>query len=231
MKAKGFYLLAVLVTALSLVGCSSVSTKQNNLLRKDVYAAQDALTAGRVDLAKAYTSQAARLIAPPKKREIIKPVESKGTRYVVLPQELNGSPALAIGSPALTSLVAQDKPLAKQLESEQAALASDEAQTDKVIAAKQAIVDKVETQKIIDRASLWGRVKFYGTIAAIAIGLGALCYFFPPAIPFVLAFFRSIASGITWAFGLISGFVAKLFTKPTPTAPPTPNETTSPPAS
>jgi hypothetical protein len=137
-------------------------------------------------------------------------VESEGKRYVVLPAEFNGTPALAFGSPAFTTLVGADKPLQRQMESEDRALAKTEAETDRVVAAEAKVVEKAETQALLSRHSFWGQVKFYGSFVLLAAGLIALCIFFPPAIPVLLTLWRAFTGALSALFSLIGGIIRRL---------------------
>jgi len=202
MTAKGSNWLLLLFLLTAATGCSTVNQRQNAVLSKAVYATQDALTAGRVDLAKAYNSQASRLLPPPAKRQPVAPVESKGQRYVILPVEFTGTPPLTVGSPALSSLTAADKPLQRQFSAENRALAQAEKAADKVIAEKEAIVFKAVKTALVARQSFWGRFLFFGKVLLAVAALVAARIFFPALIPILAALGRLIAG----AFGALLSF-------------------------
>jgi len=100
---------------------------------------------------------------------------------------------LTIGSPALSTLTAADKPLARQLEAENKALAKTEEAADKVIIEKEAIVAKAADKDLIARHSFWGKVWFYGKILLAVAALVAACIFFPAVIPILASIGRLIA--------------------------------------
>jgi len=154
MKATGFFSLFLILALFS--GCATTAAKRASALSKVVYAEDSAIRAGRFDVAKAYSAQATRLVSPPKKRIVVKPVVSQGKKYVVLPIEFSGTPALAIGSPALNTLVASDRALQGQMRAEDKALAQVTRETDKVITSEAMDAAKQEA-----RPSFWHKFTFF----------------------------------------------------------------------
>jgi len=208
--AKGFrYLLIASVCALA-CSCASLPRRQSAAMSKAFYAEQDALKAGRIDLAAKYGEQAARLMPPPAKRQPIKPVESGGTRYVILPPAFNGTPALAIGSPAFTTLASADKPLQRQFSAEDKAFEKTTAETDKVVSAEAKAVEKAETQALFASHTFRGRVKFYGSLALLVAGLIALCIFFPAAVPVLVAICRALTGALSAVVSFMGAIIRRL---------------------
>jgi len=192
-----------------LTACSSVLQKQSAAQGAAIYATQKAIEAGRFDLAASYNAQATRLAIPPERTPQIRPFVAQGKRYVVLPPEFNGTPALVIGSSATDSLLAGEKPLASQLAQEAHDLEQTEKATDQVIAEKERIVDKTETAAVIQRHTIWGRIKLYGSLALVAAGIVALCIFFPAAIPVLLAIWRAIQAALSAIISFVGGLISK----------------------
>jgi len=78
-KAKGIFP----ISFLALAGCGSLQTRQQAALSKAVYAENRAIEVGRFDLAKKYSADAVKLIAPPKHQIDVKPIQD----FVVVPEE------------------------------------------------------------------------------------------------------------------------------------------------
>jgi hypothetical protein len=225
MKAKGFLFLLFCAVAIFSPGCSSLPSKQNKLLSREIYAERAAIASGRFDLAKKYNEQAARLLPPPSKKFEVKPFTAHGTTYVTLPVEFNGTPSLSIGSTQARNLITADKNLQEQIKSETKDLDKTESATDKVIAEKEAIVDRAETAKVIAAHTFWGRVKLWGTVGVLLIGAGVLCYFFP----FLLPIFEGLVTGSVNLFKMVWGLLVSIFgALHLPTIPPKPTPVPSP---
>lgn len=189
----------LLLLCLALTACSTVSPKQSAALSRSVYATEKALKAGRYDLAASYSAQSIRLVPPPKKTPTVSPVESKGIRYVVLPQEQGNAPALSIGSQALTTLLSDSKAVARQFEAERKDLAKVEKEADSVLIRKEEVLRKAETAQVVKEATFWHRCKVWGSFLAVGAVLAALIAFVPAALPalraagsFIVRFLRRI---------------------------------------
>jgi len=96
-----------IVTLLSLsflTSCTSTKyiEKQSEPLKQAVYGVNDSLKEARVDLAWFYSNETTKLVGPPLKRLLIKPLyetNSVGAKILVVPEELKHTKAIVIGSP------------------------------------------------------------------------------------------------------------------------------------
>lgn len=184
MRLVSFLLIICLFLA---PACTTVSQKQNAALSRAVYSTEKAISAGRYDLAAAYSKQATRLVVPPKKKPVVSPVAFKGTRYIILPEGQNGEKTLSIGSAGMDALLLESKAIAGQFRAENKATASVEADADKVLVAKEKTLEKADTAQAIARHSFWGRTFMILKLLAVAAAIGALCWFFPVVIPLLLS--------------------------------------------
>lgn len=187
-------ILLSIIFAFSTVGCSTASKKRDKAIAVGIYQVNQSLKQGRVDLAKKYSDQLVRVVAPPKKLPVIHKVEIKqkdgsSNQYIVLPLEYSGTPALTIGTKPFEEAVAQSAELRKQLATEEKEIKKFEATVDNSIRATVKQADKDEK-----RTGMFGWLM--GTLGVLGIGgiigLIVLCALFPALIPIVVNLFGSV---------------------------------------
>ena len=207
-------ILLILFSVLLIVagsGCATASSKRYDAAVKGIYQVNSSLKAGRVDLAQKYSDQLVRLVPPPKKLDVIKPVETKNssgqtTKYVVLPQEYSGTPTLSIGTKPFEDIVAADPALQKQLVEENKAVDKFHDTVDNTLRA----VDKEAMKKEEGKGFFGWLWTIFGSLGIVGvIALIVVCAVFPAAIPVVVGVFHTVVGFVN---GLLAG-IASLFKK------------------
>lgn len=102
-------------------GCVTFSEKNSEALSVVVYATKDSIDNSRVDLAEKYSTEATRLVKPPKKRVEIKPVIEKKEKKTIVPFSYKNDEVIAFGSDRY-DLLLKNIEINKQLESDKIAL-------------------------------------------------------------------------------------------------------------
>ncbi len=232
---KRFLIIILLCLSTFFTSCSTVQKRQNELIRQGVYATQESINKGRIDLADKYVNQLTKIVPPPAKKipvqtfQVKRPVHGNvktgenvkiyaegqyfkefdtkldSEPFVVLPERLKDKPVIVENSPEFVKLVDENKDLKKQLEKERATIASFESKIEDVQRDKEKIVEKASK-----KSGIWGWVTGLG-ITGIAgiIGIIALCVFFPALMPILASIFTSIVSGVNGILRVIG----KLFNK------------------
>lgn len=138
------------------------------------------------------------------------PNSNLGENIVVLPEHLKEKIVIVENSEQYKQLLLENEELRKQVEEQEKKLLEKQSErVDEVLVDKEKIVEKAAEKQIIDRNSFWGRLKFYGLIAILVGGIGALMFFIPPAIPVVLGIFN----GFFKIIGMIFSGILNLFKK------------------
>jgi uncharacterized membrane-anchored protein YhcB (DUF1043 family) len=131
MNTKIYIFLVVLFSFL-LIACTTYTEKQSEALSQTVYATKDSLDEARIDLADKYSTEATRLVKPPKKRIFIPPVykktidvaasQSKGSKVIVnkqriliVPEKYKNDTVVVVSSEEYEQLL-KDKEIFKQIE-------------------------------------------------------------------------------------------------------------------
>lgn len=190
------------------VGCTSPAKKRYEAAVQGVYRVHASLKAGRVDLAKKYSDEVVRVVPPPKKPVVIKPIEEKKedgstNKYIVLPQEYSGTPALTIGTKPFDDVVAKSPEIKKQLEKEEKEVVAYTKQVDEAVRATIKEADK-------PRSSVFSIFAWIGGGGVIGlIGLVALCFIFPPLVPIVMNVLGSVIGGINSGLSALAGLFKK----------------------
>lgn len=102
-------------------GCVTFSEKNSEALSVAVYATKDSIDNSRVDLAEKYSTEATRLVKPPKKRVEIKPIIEKKEKKTIVPFSYKNDEVIAFGSDRY-DLLLKNIEINKQLESDKIAL-------------------------------------------------------------------------------------------------------------
>jgi hypothetical protein len=117
---------AILGLAFFLGGCTVYTEKQSEAVSQNVYAANDAISKARVDLAQFYSNETTRFIRPPKHPIKINSIYEAGevvkngqkaekTRVVIVPDQYKNDKVVIVGSKDYNQLL-QDSATKKQLE-------------------------------------------------------------------------------------------------------------------
>jgi len=123
MKISGFLIFCTLFIFSS---CTVYTEKQSEAVSQNVYAANDAISKARVDLAQFYSNETTRFIKPPKHPIKINAVYEAGqvvkdgqkaekTRVVIVPDQYKNDKVVVVGSKDYEQLL-QDSAIKKQLE-------------------------------------------------------------------------------------------------------------------
>ena len=98
-------------------GCTVYTEKQSEAVSQNVYATNDSLSSGRVDLAAFYSAEVLKFIKPPKNKLKINTIYNKDgdkTRIVIVPEEYKNNKIVVIGSEDYQNLL-KNKEINKQL--------------------------------------------------------------------------------------------------------------------
>jgi len=118
--------LAIFCLSLIFSGCTIYTEKQSEAVSQNVYAANDAISKARIDLAQFYSNETTRFIKPPKHPikisaiyqagEVVKNGEkAEKTRVVIVPDHYKNDKIVVVGSKDYNQLL-QDSEIKKQLE-------------------------------------------------------------------------------------------------------------------
>lgn len=203
-------MIAFLIVCFLLIGCESVSQKQDMLVRQGVYATKDSIEVGRIDLAKVYIDNTSKLLAPPdvKKRIKVSPAKNQQYGFVVLPKHLVGKKVVVASSSEWDSLIKNSKELQKQIEQEQQTYQKYEEKVNKTLVEKEELIQKLQAENQKYKKSSWfGWVfKSLGVLLPLGgIGLVVACVFNPALIPIVLSIFSTVVEIIgRFIYGIVS---------------------------
>jgi hypothetical protein len=104
-------------TIFLLGGCTVYTEKQSEAVSQNVYATNDSINSGRIDLATFYSAEVLKFIKPPKKKLKISTVYNKQgqqERVVIVPQQYKNDKVVVIGSDDYENLI-KNKEINKQL--------------------------------------------------------------------------------------------------------------------
>lgn len=138
--------------------CTYYTEKQTEAVSQTVYATKDSIDKARFDLADEYSTQATRLVRPPKNRIEIsylntsapsiqvkqdqKPVKQPKTPVVVIPERLRGMTVLVVNSDEYKNLL-QDKETLEQLKQDYVALGDTKKEVDQELITQIKFRDKM----------------------------------------------------------------------------------------
>ena len=148
---KKITLLALSLCFLS--SCTVYTEKQSEALSQNVYATNDSVNKGRIDLAYYYSDQTTRLVKIPKKRIEIQSVYEAGqvvkgsknadkTRVVLVPDQYKNEKVVVVGSSDYQDLL-KVKAVAEQLKKDNTNIVKDKAIVDTELAKQAAMTDKI----------------------------------------------------------------------------------------
>lgn len=148
---KKIALLALSLCFLS--SCTVYTEKQSEALSQNVYATNDSVNKGRIDLAYYYSDQTTRLVKIPKKRIEIQSVYEAGqvvkgsknadkTRVVLVPDQYKNEKVVVVGSSDYQDLL-KVKAVAEQLKKDNTNIVKDKAIVDTELAKQAAMTDKI----------------------------------------------------------------------------------------
>jgi len=148
---KKITLLALSLCFLS--SCTVYTEKQSEALSQNVYATNDSVNKGRIDLAYYYSDQTTRLVKIPKKRIEIQSVYEAGqvvkgtknadkTRVVLVPDQYKNEKVVVVGSSDYQDLL-KVKAVADQLKKDNINIVKDKAIVDTELAKQAAMKDKI----------------------------------------------------------------------------------------
>lgn len=176
-----------ILTTLLLVSCTVYTEKQSEALSQNVYATNDSVNKGRVDLAYYYSDQTTRLVKIPKHRIQIQSVYEAGevvknakqgekTQVVLVPKQYQNSKVVVVDSSDYDNLL-KDRATKEQLTKDNINLAKDKINTDKEIAKQKDMSDKMvndlNAYKTLvvkkDLAILWRNCIIVALMALIAL--------------------------------------------------------------
>jgi hypothetical protein len=182
-----FKFLILFYSLILLAGCTVYTEKQSEALSQNVYAANDSVNKGRVDLAYYYTEQTTRLVKEPKHRIKISAVYEAGdvvknskkgskSEVVLVPNQYSGSKVVVIGSTEYQTLL-KDRDIKNQISKDAQQIEKDKKNvTDELTTErnnKNKILDKLNAdEKLLvkkDLAILWRNVIIVGLLGLIAL--------------------------------------------------------------
>ena len=146
---KKITLLALSLCFLS--SCTVYTEKQSEALSQNVYATNDSVNKGRIDLAYYYSDQTTRLVKIPKKRSEIQSVYEAGQvvkgsknadRVVLVPDQYKNEKVVVVGSSDYQDLL-KVKAVAEQLKKDNTNIVKDKAIVDTELAKQAAMTDKI----------------------------------------------------------------------------------------
>jgi hypothetical protein len=117
---------SIFFAALFLSSCTVYTEKQSEAVSQNVYAANDAISKARVDLAQFYSNETTRFIKPPKHPLKVNAIYQAGdvvkngekaekTRVIIVPDQYKNDKVIVVGSKDYNQLL-QDSAIKKQLE-------------------------------------------------------------------------------------------------------------------
>lgn len=217
----GKILTILLTIPLLLCSCSTnnVQKRESIAVSKAVYAINDSIEAGRFDLAKKYSTESTRIVAPPPAKERIKvnkfEVKEKQSvvknfngedvvppfisrSYVVLPSGYDETRIVVVGSEQYNKLLDENKDLRKQISDEINTFSDYKRNNDKLLRDKEEELQKLRSKPGFFK-TIWnfatGFLK-WGMLGIIIVGVGfvLLAFLVPGLAPFIWAIFRTIGS-------------------------------------
>lgn len=166
----------LLLALFCIAGCTVYTEKQSEALSQNVYATNDSVNKGRVDLAYYYSAESTKLVKLPKHRIPIQPIVKAGktikgaspddsTRIIVVPAQYKGDSVVVVGSADYQDLL-KTRSIAEQLKKDNVNLAKDRIATDKELVhqkemSNKMVVDLNHLQQEIykkDLAILWRNI-------------------------------------------------------------------------
>ena len=196
-------------------GCSTPQERlvkhRNEAVAIAVYGIKDSIEAGRFDLAAKYASAATKIVAPPEKKAIIKPiyvtnpVNKIKEKVAVLPPAFKADIKVVVrDSPELEEITVNQPEVKKQLTEEDKTVEAVEKQIDKVVREEEKRALEPEKKASTGWGWIWALITGGGIISLIVIVV-----FFPAALPLI----QSIGSLIMGWFNALVRAVAKLFNR------------------
>jgi hypothetical protein len=171
---------------LCITGCTYYTEKQSEALSQNVYATNDSVNKGRVDLAYYYSAETTKLVKIPKHRIPIQPVVRAGkvikgaspddsTRIIIVPAQYKGESVIVVGSTDYQELL-KTRSVAEQLKKDNVNLANDKKDTDREVVRQKdmnnkMVIDLNHLQQEVykkDLAILWRNIIIIGLFALIA---------------------------------------------------------------
>lgn len=171
---------------LCITGCTYYTEKQSEALSQNVYATNDSVNKGRVDLAYYYSAETTKLVKIPKHRIPIQPVVRAGkvikgaspddsTRIIIVPAQYKGESVIVVGSTDYQELL-KTRSVAEQLKKDNVNLANDKKDTDREVVRQKdmnnkMVIDLNHLQQEVykkDLAILWRNIIIIGLFVLIA---------------------------------------------------------------
>ena len=171
---------------LCITGCTYYTEKQSEALSQNVYATNDSVNKGRVDLAYYYSAETTKLVKIPKHRIPIQPVVRAGkvikgaspddsTRIIIVPAQYKGDSVIVVGSTDYQELL-KTRSVAEQLKKDNVNLANDKKDTDREVVRQKdmnnkMVIDLNHLQQEVykkDLAILWRNIIIIGLFVLIA---------------------------------------------------------------
>ena len=212
---RQFLLIFLLCAVACFSGCSTSQERlvkhRNEAVAVAVYGMRDSIEAGRFDLAQKYASAATKIVAPPEKKVIIKPIyvtnptSKVKEKVAVLPPAFKADIKVVIReSPELEEITVKQPEIKKQLEEEDKTVAAVEKQVEKVMREEERRALAPEKKSSTGWGWIWALITGGGVISLIAIAV-----FFPAALPLI----QSIGSLMMGWFNALVRAAAGLFKK------------------
>jgi len=174
------------IALLCITGCTYYTEKQSEALSQNVYATNDSVNKGRVDLAYYYSAETTKLVKLPKHRIPIQPIVKAGkvikgaqpndsTRIIVVPAQYKGDSVVVVGSSDYQELI-KTRSIAEQLKKDNSNLAKDKIDTDKELVrqkdmSNKMVIDLNHLQQEVykkDLAILWRNIIIISLFVLIA---------------------------------------------------------------
>lgn len=171
---------------LCITGCTYYTEKQSEALSQNVYATNDSVNKGRVDLSYYYSAETTKLVKIPKHRIPIQPVVRAGkaikgaspddsTRIIIVPAQYKGDSVIVVGSTDYQELL-KTRSVAEQLKKDNVNLANDKKDTDREVVRQKdmnnkMVIDLNHLQQEVykkDLAILWRNIIIIGLFVLIA---------------------------------------------------------------
>lgn len=201
------YFTVILVGSL-FVSCASVQQRENKQISRAAFAISDSISHNRYDLAKKYSGDLNKLVAPIKDSEKVKiknfhtdsksKVQTRGLKvtlgnkndsdgnFVVLPAGTDIKNIVVTDSPEYKQLLENNKKLSEQVAAEQKNFDNFQKKTQSILIDKQKEINKANSQswisKIFSKFKLFFGVGLIGTIIILIL----VAIFLPAALPFIL---------------------------------------------
>lgn len=201
---RAFTLILICFLALSFGACTSAQKKRDKAIAVGVYKVSKAIDSGRIDEAKRYSRELTRIVAPPKEKIVVKPIEVKkegvSQTLVILPEELKDKTVIVENSQEFNKVLEQSKELQKQVAAEKKEFNKFQDKVDDSIRTTQAELAKEK------KKSFWGWAT--GLVGGLGfVGIILLMVFFPAAIPLII----NVVSSVFGVFNKLLAYVAGLF--------------------